>query len=285
MKSWIIREVAEMKERGMKPNFSAIAAENGIDRRTVKKYYENPSPGRKKRPYMSKLTQYAGIIEEKAGIPGMTYAAIYWFLVREKGMEGVAYNTLTHYCRVRGILVRNAAATPHVRYETPPGYQVQVDWKEDLVLTSRDGTKRFEFNVYSATLGYSRKHYFIYTRTKTEQDFMRCTRMLLAEMGGATEEILTDNMSAIVSVSGEGRDGSRRKHPSVLQWEKDSGIKIRLCKPRTPQTKGKVESSNRFVNRLLAYDREVDTEEDVIRAIRTIQNESNDSVNAETGMS
>jgi transposase len=64
-------------------------------------------------------------------------------------------------------------------------------------------------------------------------------------------EVLTDNMAAIVTVSG----GARRKHPRILQFGRDFGLRIRLCRARSPQTKGKVESSNRFLDRLLHHSR------------------------------
>lgn len=32
----------------------------------------------------------------------------------------------------------------------------------------------FEFNIFSTTLGYSRLHNFIYSKTKTREDVERC---------------------------------------------------------------------------------------------------------------
>lgn len=154
-----------------------------------------------------------------------------------------------------------------------------MDWKEDLVIHTVAG-EEIRFNVYSATMGFSRKHVFIYSETKTEQDFIRCTNEMIKAFGGSTDEILTDNMSAIVPISGEGR----RKHQNIIQWEKDAGIAIRLCRPRSPETKGKDESANRFINRLIPYDRCITSREDLIRAIAVIQNDSNDKVNEEIGM-
>ena len=281
MKAEIIRQLNVFKERGMKPNYSALAAENNMDRRTVKKYFANPQYQRKAREYHSRLEQYDEIIRTKCKIPGMTFAAVYSYLKNEKGMKDISYNALTDYCRKKKYRTGTADSEPHPRFNTPPGHQVQVDWKEDMKLVTKSG-KEIEFNVYSATLGFSRKHFFIYSATKTEQDFIRCTNELLKRMGGAPVEILTDNMSAIVSISGSGE--RRRKHPNIMQWEKDAVIRIRLCKPHSPETKGKDESANRFLARLLAYNGEVESVDDVIRAIKTIQNDANDKVNPETGM-
>lgn len=281
MKAEIIRQLTIFKERGMKPNYSALARENDMDRRTVRKYFANPQYQRKARKYHSKLEQYDEIIKEKCKVPGITFAGLYGYLKNEKGMKNVSYNTLTDYCRKRKYQIRPVNSELHPRFNTPAGHQVQVDWKEDMKLRTKDG-QVIVFNVYTATLGFSRKHYFIYSATKTEQDFIRCTNELLKQIGGAPEEILTDNMSAIVSISGG--DGKRRKHPNIMQWEKDAGIKIRLCKPRSPETKGKDESANRFLARVLAYDGEVESVDDVIRIIKTVQNDANDKVNPEIGM-
>ena len=45
----------------------------------------------------------------------------------------------------------------------------------------------------------------------------------------------------------------RYKHTIIFQLEKDLSININLCKVKTPEAKGKVESQNRFIARLLAY--------------------------------
>ena len=73
-------------------------------------------------------------------------------------------------------------------------------------------------------------------------------------------------MKAIVSIEGN----KRYKYNEIIQFEKDLGIKIRLCKVRTPETKGKVESSNRFVNRLLAYNNEIEDKNELIKAIFSV---------------
>ena len=74
------------------------------------------------------------------------------------------YNAFTHYWRRHDIAFDGGGRPePHPRYETPPGRQLQFDWKEDLRMTSRPG-EAFEFNVFSATLGCSRMHRFVYSK-------------------------------------------------------------------------------------------------------------------------
>ncbi|MGY3725643.1 hypothetical protein SAMN05421767_1682 [Granulicatella balaenopterae] len=67
-------------------------------------------------------------------------------------------------------------------------------------MTLKNGEK-ITFNVYWATLSYSRYHLFIYLNGKGQKDFMRCTTMALKELGGKLKKILTDNMVAICNHS------------------------------------------------------------------------------------
>ncbi len=60
----------------------------------------------------------------------------------------------------------------HARFETPPGKQAQVDWKEDIKLTSKYG-EVFIFNVFSYKLGNSRFCCFTYKKNKTQQDVFK----------------------------------------------------------------------------------------------------------------
>lgn len=95
----------------------------------------------------------------------------------------------------------------HVRYETDPGFQVQFDWVEDLKIETING-EVIEYNLFSATLGYSRMHYFEYSKSKTETDVKRCLLHAYEYFGGTTTTSLTDNMSAIVSLRGNDKKNS-----------------------------------------------------------------------------
>lgn len=259
----------------MKPNFSELSRKYGLDRRTIKKYFEE---GGKKviiRERESKFDPYKDEIIHLMKKPGVTKKAVHEYLINK--YDGLpSYSNFRKYTQRHGILL-SRDTTPHVRYETKPGQQLQVDWKESMRMLSRSG-EVFDFNVYSATLGFSRYHKFIYSRTKTTEDFLRCTIDTLNQLGGTPKEILTDNMSAVVSVN----NGKKRKHKKILQFEKDLGINIRLCKARTPQTKGKDESANRFLAWLRPYDGEFEDEEELIQILERINQKVNQEVNQTT---
>lgn len=98
--------------------------------------------------------------------------------------------------------------------------------------------------------------------------------------GGMPKRILTDNMTAVVSIN----NGTRQKHPIIKQFESDIGIHIQLCKVRHPYTKEKVESSNRFVEWLKPYDGELESEDELIEVIKKFNQQINEETNQTTGI-
>ncbi|NMB13943.1 MAG: transposase family protein, partial [Gallicola sp.] len=104
---------------------------------------------------------------------------------------------------------------------------------------------------------------YVYSVGKTEEDFMRCLLTVYRRIGGITEKFKTDNMSAIVSVT----SSKRKVHPRIASFFKDLGVKLELCQIRSPQTKGKCESSNRFINWIRAFDYKVKSEKELIYII------------------
>ena len=137
-----------------------------------------------------------------------------------------------------------------------------------------------QFELFAATFSYFRYHFFLYSRSKTTEDFLRCLIDVLYMSGGMPKRILTDNMTAVVSIN----NGTRQKHPIIKQFESDIGIHIQLCKVRHPYTKGKVESSNRFVEWLKPYDGELESEGELIEVIKKFNQQINEETNQTTGM-
>lgn len=273
------------KEAGIKPNFSDIARRYGVDRHTVAKYWaadgSAPEDGRAGR--RSGFDDVRGLIEEKAALPGVTARGIYELLLDRRG-EGEprlpSYSAFTHYLRTRGIVPGRAPAEPHPRFETPPGAQLQFDWKEDVTMHDADGAE-YSFNVYTSTLGYSRYHFFERAMSRTRDTLLRCMADNIAFLGGVPAQWLTDNMSAIAAF---GSDGTRARDRRVLAFARDAGFDLVLCRPRSPETKGKDESANRFLGRLAAYEGDFSGWDGLDRAIARIQARSNEEPNRTTGL-
>lgn len=278
-KGSLIGDLLIMDSLNIKPNYSALARKYGLDRATVKKYYElGGLPIKSLTQRKSKYDEYDELIKEKMQDPSVKITALYQYMLNKfKNKINFTYSGLKAYIERKGYRSIEENNTPHVLYETPPGEQLQCDWKEDLKIETVDG-KTIEFNIFSATLGYSRFHVFIFTFGKTEYDFYRCMIETLSKLGGKPKKIKTDNMSALVSIIG----GKRQKHPSVLQFEKDLGIEINFCQIRTPETKGKVEVSNKFMDWLRPYNKEIKDVDDLIRIIEIINKQCNSQVNDRT---
>ena len=269
-----------MDDFGIKPNYSQLARLYGIDRHTVAKIHKNKGIcPRKGRPKCSEWDEYEEVIKEKMNLGGASKRAVYNFLKNGHSEIKGTYSGFCDYLRGKDIRCK-VSVTPHPLYETPPGKQIQADWKENLSIHLKDGTL-VEFNVFSATLGYSREHVFLLSFSKTEEDFIRCTIETFRRLGGVTDIFKTDNMSAIVTVKGN----KKTVHPRIIQFFKDIGVDLNLCQIKTPQTKGKDENSNKFMNWLIPYEGELNSIDELKSLIEeTITAESNRQINTGTNM-
>jgi len=277
----LVGELRIMKELGIKPNMSALAREYGCDRHTVKKYYDNN--GVPKRRVTEKSSKWDIILPEITELMSkncVSKKGVYMYLKNKYGDEiPGTYNGFKSYTLRKGIKLKTSEK-PHVLYEVDPGKQIQLDWKENLKIHLIDGSE-IVFNIFSATLGYSREHVFVYSSSKTTDDFIRCLIEVFRRIGGITEKALTDNMSAIVSVKGK----NKCVYPRITQLFKDLGCELKLCKVKTPQTKGKDENSNKFVKWIYPYDYTLKSEDDLIKTIEeTICSQCNKQINTGTNM-
>lgn len=268
-----------MDDYNIKPNYSELSRSLKIDRHTLKKYHDNGKiPDRKKALRKSKYDVYYDEILELTSITGVTKKGVFQALKYKYGESVGNYNGFKAYTLRKNIACKKLDTTPHLLYETEPGEQIQCDWKESLVTHNKDGTA-YEYNVFSATLGYSREHIYIYSIGKTEDDFIRCVIETFKKLGGKTKILKTDNMSAIVSI----KNGKRNVHKKIEAFFKDLDVKLELCEIKTPVTKGKCESSNRFANWLKAFDYQIKNEEELIHIIEEhITSEANKQVNSRT---
>lgn len=228
----VMGELNVYRGSGAKPNFSEIARRHGMDRHTVAKYWregESAADGRSARG--SAFDPLEEVIRAKAQLPGMTKMAVYAFLREGRGEGLPGYGAFTAWCRARDVPFGGAGGRePHPRFETPPGRQLQFDWKEGMRLVDSEG-EVFEFSVFTATLGYSRKHRFIPVRSRTLDDLLSCLLATFTRLGGVPEECITDNMSCLVTVSGRRRTRQER----AWRFAREAGFELRLCAPRSPQ--------------------------------------------------
>lgn len=180
--------------------------------------------------------------------------------------------TLKHYDE---LMPKNVDV--HVRFETEYGKQLQFDWKGPIRLKNKNN-EIFEFYIFSTTLSASRFHTFIYSKFMTLESVERCLIESFEMINGIPEECLTDNMSSIINLS------EREFTKEFKAFSKDMDFIPKKCKPHSPETKGKDESCNRFMNWLYPYQNEFETEEELKNIVRKLNKQINLEVNQTTNM-
>lgn len=278
MDNAIITQLRILKMSDIKPNFSELARTYDIDRRTVKKYYDGYEGKPKHRNKTSKLDEHFDLIQTKLKIRGATVKAVYEYVKSEVDPNIGTYSNFNKYIKSKG-LKPEKHSKGHPRYETSPGIQAQVDWKEDMKIANRYG-EVFTFQVFDYKLGYSRYPVFTYKLHKTRQDVFDCLIASFKATGGVPKQLLFDNMSSVVD-----RDGNKANISNQMKaFAKDFGFQIKLCKPRHPFTKGKVEALNKFLAWIYPYEGEFETEDELIDILSKINRKVIERVCDETGV-
>ena len=261
-----------MKEQPeMKVNCSKLARQLNCDRRTVSRYVELAKNGKKptKRVYQKKTDGFEKIIEEKVKTTAPAIA-IYHYLVKSHGYKG-SYSTLKRYIHNLNIEKQHNAI---IRFETDPGIQAQVDWKESLKFKTKDG-ETIKFNVFLMILGFSRTKFLMVTETRDLQQVEFSLACAFRYFGGVPHEILFDNMRSII-------DKARTQYSEPVFNEnfkvfaEDCGFVPKACVAYRPETKGKVEVTAKLMNRLKVYSGDITGFDD----IRQIASELNDELNS-----
>ena len=261
-----------MKEQPeMKVNCSKLARQLNCDRRTVSRYVELAKNGKKptKRVYQKKTDGFEKIIEEKVKTTAPAIA-IYHYLVKNHGYTG-SYSTIKRYIHNLHIEKQQNAI---IRFETDPGIQAQVDWKESLKFKTKDG-ETIKFNVFLMILGFSRTKFLMVTETRDLQQVEFSLACAFRYFGGVPHEILFDNMRSII-------DKARTQYSEPVFNEnfkvfaEDCGFVPKACVAYRPETKGKVEVTAKLMNRLKVYSGDITGFDD----IRQIASELNDELNS-----
>ncbi|URT69030.1 IS21 family transposase [Cytobacillus firmus] len=229
--------IKEMYKRGM--SISDIARELKMDWKTVKKYISSATvPTGKKRKRSSKLDAFKDYIDRRMMEDQVFNSEKILSEIKALGYQG-GKTILKDYMQP---FRKQAKKKYTVRYETLPGQQMQVDWKEvgEVILDGR----KVKLSMFVGILGYSRMKYAAFTLSQDQEHVMQCLINSFKYLGGVPSSVLFDNMRTVT----DGRD------QGIVKWNKRFsefaayyGFIPKACRPYRAQTKGKVERAIQYI--------------------------------------
>lgn len=236
-------EVAAMlRLRGLGWGVRRIAAEFGCSHVTVRRYvaaggwtgYRTPRRGKA-------LDGLEDWLAERFRRHRGNADVVRQDLAREKGIVVSLRTVERAVAPLRQALVAEARVT--VRFETPPGRQLQIDFGETRVSI---GGESLRVHLFVATLGYSRRCFVRAFRHERQSAWFDGIEAAFRHFGGVPEEVLLDNARALVEQHDTATREVRfnaRLHAFARYW----AFRPRACAPYRARTKGKDERGVGYV--------------------------------------
>jgi transposase len=164
-------------------------------------------------------------------------------LLAEKGIKLSLRTIEREVAPLRRQLEAEARAT--IRFETPPGKQLQIDFGERRVPIGGDSVKVY---LFVATLGYSRRVYVRAFHNERQESWFAGLEGAFRHFGGVTEEVLFDNDRGLVVRHDRATrevEFNARLHAFAKHWR----FRPRACAPYRARTKGKDERGVGYVKK------------------------------------
>lgn len=230
-------EIRVMARRG--EGVRAIARQLGCSRNTVRRYLREQQAvrygPRQVRPCkLDPFEEFLRMRVEQAR-PRWIPATVLRREISERGYGG----GLTQLRQWLAPL-KKVEPEPVVRFETPPGKQMQADFT-----TIRRG--RDPLIALVATMGYSRATFVKFAAAEDAATLCTGLREAFDYFGGVPEHVLFDNMKAVVIERDAYGEGKHRWNNELNGLAEECGFTAKLCQPYRAQTKGKVERFNSYL--------------------------------------
>ena len=204
-----------------------------MDRKTVRKYLNQAPTRYERQPKRWKVDPWRSYLRERWE-QGVENANRLFVEIQKRGYGG----GLTQVKKVLRPWRSEGQERAFVRFETVPGEQAQMDWGH---FGNWDGRRLYGFAL---TLCWSRMQYVEFTQRQDAETLLNCMVHAFSYFGGVTATVLTDNMKTVVL---DRVDGQPRFHAKLLDFASYYGFVPRACHPYRPQTKGKIESTIRYI--------------------------------------
>ena len=230
-------EIRVMARRG--EGVRAIAKQLGCSRNTVRRYLREQQASRygprAARP--CKLDDYKDYLLARIeqARPRWIPATVLLREIQERGYAG-GISQLKAWIAP----LKKTQSEPVVRFETPPGKQMQADFT-----TVRRG--RDPLLALVATMGYSRASFVKFTRGEDVATLCAGLREAFDYFGGVPEHVLFDNAKSVVIDRDAYGEGLHRWNDELKELAEACGFTPRLCRPYRAKTKGKVERFNSYL--------------------------------------
>ena len=268
-------------ERGVSK--AELSRRFGVSRRTIHEWIQTGQLDRDlsaggsryspRPPTPHKLDPYTAIIDARLEqYPGLSAQRLF-DEVRAAGYPG-GYSRVRDY--VRAVRPR-PAAEPVVRFETPAGRQGQVDFATFSLPWGRR-------HALLVVLSYSRLLWLRFYRRQTMGVLTGGLEEAFTRFGGVPNELLFDQMRAVVLSDGRVGGGELVLNGEFLRFAAHWGFHPRACRPYRAQTKGKVERPIRYIRDSFFYGRAFAGDEDLnAQASRWAEETANVRRHATTG--
>lgn len=232
LRSQTVNRIHDLAIQGK--SIQGIARELGISRNTVRKYLRHPEAvfPKAREPRPSKLDPFKEQITRWVTEDHCTNCEVMLVRLQERGYTG-SITILKDF--VQPLRPAVAGHAPVQRYETKPGEQLQFDWGEFVY--EHEGVTH-KFYGFAAILGYSRMRFITFVKRCDTPTLIRCFMEACEYFGGLTKVALTDRMKSVLL---EMEENKPRWNARFADFMVSIGMAPRVCKPYTPQTKGKVE--------------------------------------------
>ncbi len=224
-------EIQKLHHDGL--SVSEIARRLDMDRKTVRKYLKQAPTRYERQPKGWKVDPWRSYLRERWE-QGVENASRLFVEIQKRGYGG----GLTQVKKVLRPWRSEGQERAFVRFETAPGEQAQMDWGH---FGNWDGRRLYGFAL---TLCWSRMQYVEFTQRQDAETLLNCMVHAFSYFGGVTATVLTDNMKTVVL---DRVDGQPRFHARLLDFASYYGFVPRVCHPYRPQTKGKIESTIRYI--------------------------------------